>query len=124
MLKIENMYWELMNNEIRRVFVDDSSRETTITTAFRSIQNKLVFKNVAWNQDVMSLRGSLINYAEKVSEEGVSEDDMEDLRDGFIENFDYEFLTRTGLNLYRIVCNKNTKSVLFVAEDMEIVING
>lgn len=119
-----NRYWELMNNEIRRVNEDDAGRDIVVTTSFRSIQNKLYFRSVEWRQDVENLKGALVNYVEEVDENSATDEDMEVIRGDYVSDFDFSTLRKAGMKLYRIACNKNSVKVLFMAKNMEILING
>ena len=119
-----NRYWDLMNNEIRRVNEDDAGRNIVVTTSFRSIQNKLYFRSVEWRQDVENLKGALVNYVEEVDENSATDEDMEVIRGDYVSDFDFSTLRKAGMKLYRIACNKNSVKVLFMAKNMEILING
>ena len=118
-----NRYWDLMNNEIRRVNEDDAGRDIVVTTSFRSIQNKLYFRSVAWRQDIENLKGALVNYVEEVDENTATDEDMEALRDDYVSDFDFSTLRKAGMKLSRIACNKNSVKVHFMAKNMEILIN-
>ena len=119
-----NRYWDLMNNEIRRVNEDDAGRDIVVTTSFRSIQNKLYFRSVEWRQDVENLKGALVNYVEEVDENSATDEDMEVIRGDYVSDFDFSTLRKAGMKLYRIACNKNSVKVLFMTKNMEILING
>ena len=119
-----NRYWDLMNNEIRRVNEDDAGRDIVVTTSFRSIQNKLYFRSVEWRQDVENLKGALVNYVEEVDENSATDEDMEVIRGDYVSDFDFSTLRKAGMKLYRIACNKNSVKVLFMAKNLEILING
>lgn len=124
MVNVENTYWELLNNEIRHVEFNQEKNELTILTAFRSIQNRLIFKNVAWYQETDAVLGGIINYVELAKVGELSGEEVDIIRNGFFREFEIDYLEKTGKRLYRLVCNKNTVKVIFVCEDMEIVING
>lgn len=124
MINVENTHWELLNNEIRHVEVDESRNEVALVTAFRSIQNRLVFENVSWSQLGDELIGGVINYVEEAKTGEISGEETDIIRGSYFAEFEADYLEKTGNRLYRLVCNKNTLKRLLICEDMRIVING
>lgn len=124
MYNYENAYWELLNNEVRRVDDDNDNRKLTFTTRFRTIQNHLKFEDVVFHDEVSDLSGKVINYIEDVKADCLSDEENAYIVKNFNKAFSFDYLNDNGFCLYRFVCDKNMINRFVIAKKMDIVING
>lgn len=119
----ERMYWELLNNEIRRVVRSDDGSKVSLITRFRTIQNELVFTGVIWSEKLELLSGEVINFVQEVSPETLTADIISRLKKSYSPDVCADDF-RNGRKLFRIVCNRNQSEFFLIAGNIEIHING
>ena len=122
MVNTERVYWELLNNEIRKVTVDPDARVTTLSTRFRTIQNELKFSSVTWSDNLELMTGCLLNYVQEITPDNVTENIKERFREVFNEDYSFEDLQEEGQSLFKIVCERNQAEFLILAGKMKICI--
>ncbi len=83
MVNTERVYWELLNNEIRKVTVDPDTKVTTLSTRFRTIQNELKFSGVIWSDNLELMTGCLLNYVQEINSDNITDDIKKHFKDVF-----------------------------------------
>ncbi|MCR4727177.1 MAG: hypothetical protein K5796_00810 [Lachnospiraceae bacterium] len=123
MVNTDRIYWELLNNEIRKVSVDKSAQQTVISTRFRTIQNEMRFTGVTWSDNLELMTGCLLNYVQEITAEtftGAVKERFEKLFNG---DFSLENLKDEGRVLFKIVCDRNQIEFFIIAAKLSICIN-
>ncbi|MCR5311093.1 MAG: hypothetical protein K6E32_06760 [Lachnospiraceae bacterium] len=122
MVNTERVYWELLNNEIRKVTVDPDTKVTTLSTRFRTIQNELKFSGVIWSDNLELMTGCLLNYVQEINSDNITDDIKKHFKDVFHVDYSFEGLREEGQSLYKIVCERNQAEFLILAGKMKICI--
>ncbi|MBP5152206.1 MAG: hypothetical protein ILP13_04765, partial [Lachnospiraceae bacterium] len=105
MVNTERVYWELLNNEVRKVTVDSDTRVTTLSTRFRTIQNELKFSGVTWSDNLELMTGCLLSYVQEITGDTITDSIRDRFREVFNIDYSFEELREEGKSLYKIVCD-------------------
>ena len=126
MAYMDNVYWDLLNNDVRLVDEDLSESTFEIQTVYRSIRNQVKFFDVCGHEEFAGFIGRKIGRIEEADSFSFSESDIARIShicSGDI-NFNPKLPERTLHRLFKVYDSEFDEYLCIVAGKMKITING